>query len=296
MIQSMTGFGSSKGKYHGINYKVEIRSVNHRYCDITVRFPDELGRLEHLVRTEIANAFARGKFEVNLFIGNNTSEDEDPELNISLVNRYKAVLRTASEAFNTDFSIDNKLSLSDLHILTEKVYFKKMDYNSRKADEFLMNLFKEAIKDLGKMRLREGEIICRDIKKRISKLQAMIKKIKRHIPPVISQMKKKYVEKIREIAGTITLDMNRIHQEIAMIVERMDVEEEIVRLGSHITQLNEKLNKGGVAGRGLDFLLQEVNREINTIGSKSSDSKISETVIDMKADVERIREQVANIE
>lgn len=296
MIQSMTGFGSSEGKCNGINYKVEIRSVNQRYCDINIRFPDELGRLEPEVRKAISNGFARGKFEINLFTGSNSSEAEYPSINLPAVNRYLSVLKEASEAFNVAFSINSSISLSDLLILTEKVTFRRMDYSSRKSDGFLLNLVREAIEDIRKMRLKEGQIICKDLSKRINKLQAMIKKIERQIPHVVSNLKRTYHAKIKELSGTITLNMDRIHQEVAMMIERMDIEEEVVRLGSHIEQLNDKLNSGGVAGRSLDFLLQEVNREINTIGSKSSDIKISQTVIELKSEVERIREQVQNIE
>lgn len=296
MIQSMTGFGSSEGKCNGINYKVEIRSVNQRYCDINIRFPDELGRLEPAVRKAISNGFARGKFEINLLLGSNSSEEEYPAINFPAINRYRAVLKEASEAFNIAFSINSSISLSDLHTLTEKVTFRRMDYSSRKSDDFLLNLVKEAIEDIRKMRLKEGQIICKDLSKRISKLKTMIKKIERQVPYVVSNLKRHYLDKIKELAGTITLDMDRIHQEVAMMIERMDIEEEVVRLGSHIEQLNDKLNTGGVVGRSLDFLLQEVNREINTIGSKSSDIKISQTVIELKSEVERIREQVQNIE
>lgn len=299
MIQSMTGFGSGEGKFNGINFKVEVRSVNQRYCDINVRFPDALGRLEPAVRNAITNAFARGKFEIVLVQADSTGDEEVPAINKAAINRYQAILKSLSKEFkelNVDFKLSNTITLSDLYLLSEKNSFKKMDYSDRKVNEFLIALVKQSIEDLKKMRLKEGEIISKDIQKRITKLEAMIKKVSRHIPQVVSNMKKHYLGKIKELAGAITLDMNRIHQEVAMMIEKMDVEEELVRLGSHISQLNEKITKGGVVGRSLDFLLQEINREINTIGSKSSDSKISQTVIEMKSEVERIREQVQNIE
>lgn len=299
MIQSMTGFGGSEGKFNGTTFKVEIRSVNQRYCDINVRFPDTLGRLEPTVRNVITNTFARGKFEVFLIQSDSTGDEEVPAINKSTINRYQAILNSLSKEFkehNVELKLNNTISLSDLYLLAEKTSFKKMDYSNRKLDEILINLVKQSTEDLKKMRLKEGEIISRDIIKRITKLEAMIKKVSRHIPQVVSNMKKHYLAKIKELAGAITLDMNRIHQEVAMMIEKMDVEEELVRLGSHISQLNEKITKGGVVGRTLDFLLQEINREINTIGSKSYDSKISQTVIEMKSEVERIREQVQNIE
>lgn len=299
MIQSMTGFGSSEGKFKGIIFKVEIRSVNQRYCDINVRFPDALGRLEPAVRNAITNTFARGKFEVALIQSESTGDEEAPAIKKSTINCYQAILKSLSREFkelNVDLKLSDTVTFSDLYLLAEKNSFKKMDYNDKKADEFLINIVKQSIENLKEMRLKEGQIISKDIQKRITKLEAMIKKVSRHIPQVVSNMKKHYLGKIKELAGAITLDMNRIHQEVAMMIEKMDVEEELVRLGSHISQLNEKITKGGVVGRSLDFLLQEINREINTIGSKSSDSKISQTVIEMKSEVERIREQVQNIE
>lgn len=296
MIQSMTGYGWGEGTCCGITFKVEIRSVNHRYCDITVKLPDELIRLEQRVRSAISSKFSRGKFEISISQVGVSVKDIRPLLNFPILTQYQIIINELSKILNIHFDIRREIGLSDMLALKNLVTFPGADYNNPQIDEPLMKIVNKSLDDLTGMRLREGRILCKDLKSRINRIEFMTKRIERHVPAVIRYMKKRYVSRIKELSDFPQLDMNRLYQELVIMIERMDITEEIVRLRSHIGQIKDKLNDGAVIGRSLDFLLQEVNREINTTASKALDVKISQIVVDMKSEVERIREQVQNIE
>ena len=292
----MTGFGRSEGACCGINYRVEVRSVNHKYCDTNVRLPDELARLEQKIRNATTNRFSRGKFDISILQIDTSLKNRRPTLKISTIKQYQAILKELSRVLNTSFSIKNDISWSDMIALKEIAAISSIDYDNTEIDKPLLKIVGKSLDELMKMRLKEGHTIYKDLNQRINRLESMISRIKRRVPKVIRDMKKRYLDRIRELSEVPQLDMDRLRQEIAIMIERMDVTEEIVRAGSHIDQLRNKLEEGGVVGRTLDFLLQEINREINTITSKASDVKISQVVVDMKAEVERIREQVQNVE
>lgn len=296
MIQSMTGYGRGEGTCGGYTFKVEIRSVNHRYCDITVKLPDELRRLEQRIRSAISNKFSRGKFEISISPVGAPVKDVRPLLNFPAIAQSQAIIDELSKIFNTHLDIRKEIGLSDILALQNFVTFPGADYHHPEIDEPLMKIVNQSLEELMEMRLREGRVLCRDLKSRIHRIESMTKRIERHVPAVIRDMKKRYIERIKELSDIPQINMDRVNQEIAIMIERMDITEEIVRLGSHIGQLKDKLSDGAVIGRSLDFLLQEVNREINTIASKALDVKISQIVVDMKSEVERIREQVQNIE
>ncbi len=292
----MTGFGRSEGTCCGIIYRVEIRSVNHRYCDTNVRLPDELIRFEQKVRSALSGKFSRGKFEVSILQVDTPLRDVRPELKISTIRQYQTILKELSKVFNVNFTIRKDIRLSDMLALKDMITFSRVDYGNSEIEEPFLKILDKALDEIMKMRCKEGRIIYKDLKRRIGKLESMTKHIERNVPIVSRNMKKRYFERIKELSEIPQLNMDRVYQELAMMVERMDITEEIVRVNSHIAQLKDKLDVGGVVGRTLDFLLQEVNREINTIASKASDMTISQIIVDMKAEAERIREQVQNIE
>lgn len=299
MIQSMTGFGRSEGDCCGIAFRVEARSVNHRYCDVYVRLPEGLVRLEQMIKKAISRRFSRGKFEVSISSISQIDPSMKgirPVIDISTIAQCQSILKELSKVFNVRFNIRNDIGLSDMLALKEIVTSPGIDYDNPEIDKSLVKILDKSLDELMKMRLKEGHIIYRDIKHRINKLRSMIKRIERHFPSIIGDMKRRYTERIKDLYDIPQIDKERLYQEIAIMVDRMDITEEIVRLGSHITQLKDKIEDGVAVGRSLDFLLQEVNREINTIASKASDVKISQIVVDMKAEVERIREQVQNVE
>ncbi len=296
MVQSMTGFGRSEGNCGGATCRIEVRSVNHRYCDVSVRLPDELARLEQGIRNAITHKFSRGKFDVSIVQKDAALKDGSLGLKSTTIKQYHVMLRELSKAFNVNFSIRNDIGLSDMVALKNLLTISTADFSNQEIDEPVMKVLNKSLEELKKMRLKEGSTIYRDLKRRIGKIESMAKRIERHIPLVVRDMKKRYLSRIMELSETPLSDMKRLYQEIAIMVERMDVTEEVVRINSHVAQLKDKLEEGGVVGRTLDFLVQEINREINTIAAKASDVKISQLVVEIKSEVERIREQVQNIE
>ena len=217
-------------------------------------------------------------------------------LNVEAITRYQTMLKDLSEHFNVNFNIREEIGISDMLALKEMLVFRVEEAGKPEIDTAILKMVYKSIDNLMEMRLKEGDLIYKDLIKRIIRLSTLIRRIEKRVPVVIRDMKLRYSERVKEISGTQQLDMNRLALEIAVMVERMDITEEIVRVGSHITQLREKLDNGAVVGRGIDFLLQEVNREVNTIASKASDVKIAQIVVDMKTEIERVREQIQNIE
>lgn len=296
MIQSMTGYGCSEDICGGVTYRAEVRSVNHRYCDINVRLPESLTRLEQGIRGHISKKFSRGKFDVYLTQMDMSFKNGGPVLNVQAITRYQTMLKDLSSHFNVNFNIREEIGISDLMALKDVIVFRAEETHKPEIDNAIMKIVYKSVNNLAEMRMKEGGLIYKDLVSRISRLGTLIKRVEKRVPAVIRDMKIRYTERIKEIAETHQLDMNRLAQEIAVMVERMDITEEIVRVGSHITQLRERLDNGAVVGRSIDFLLQEVNREVNTIASKASDVKIAQIVVDMKTEIERVREQIQNIE
>ncbi len=296
MIQSMTGYGFSEGKCGGSAYRVEIRSVNHKYCDINVRLPESLSRLDHGIRNCISKKFSRGKFDFSLVKTDSSLNAGAQILNGEAISRCQAMLKELSVYFNINFSLKKEMGISDLAALRDMAAYGAGETDKPETDAAIMNIVVRSVDNLREMRLREGELICRDLTKRVDRLHTLNNRIEKRVPAVIRGMKSRYTDRVKELSGVQRLDMNKLAQEIAMMAERMDITEEVVRVRSHIVQMRERLGKGVVVGRSIDFLLQEVNREVNTMASKASDVKIAQTAVDMKTEIERIREQVQNVE
>src|SRR3990172_6367834 len=229
----MTGFGRSEGNCGGITYRIEVRSVNHRYCDTSVRLPDDLARLERRVRSAVTHKFSRGKFDVSIVRVDVSIENDSLGLKSSSIRQYHAMLQELSKAFNVRFSIRNDIGLSDMVALKRMLTFSRIDFSDQEIDEPVMKIFNKSLEELKKMRLKEGNTIYRDLKRRIGKIESMAKRIERHIPVVVRDMKKRYISRIMELSETPLSDMKRLYQEIAIMVERMDVTEEVVRINSH---------------------------------------------------------------
>lgn len=296
MIKSMTGYGSSEGVCGSTAYKAEIRSVNHKYCDITIRLPESLTRLDQKIRSLISKKFSRGKFDIFLTKMNTSFNRAVPVPDTGAINRYQAMLKELSRHFKVNFSLRKEIGIADLAALRDMMLSEVTEADKPDLDTAIMKIVSKSVDNLMEMRLKEGELIYKDLIKRINRLNLLINRIEKRVPVVIRDMKTRYTDRVMEISGAMQPDMNRLDQEIIIMIERMDITEEIVRVGSHITQLRERLDKGAVVGRSIDFLLQEVNREVNTIASKASDVAIAQIVVDMKTEIERVREQVQNVE
>jgi len=296
MIKSMTGYGCSEGICGSTAYKAEIRSVNHKYCDITIRLPESLTRLDQKIRSLISKKFSRGKFDIFLTKMDTSFNRAVPVPDTEAISRYQTMLKELSKHFKVNFSLRKEIGIADLAALRDMMLSGVTEVDKPDLDTAIMKIVGKSVDNLMEMRLKEGELIYKDLIKRINRLRLLINSIEKRVPAVIRDMKRRYTDRVMEISGALQLDMNRLDQEIAIMIERMDITEEIVRVGSHIAQLRERLDNGAVVGRSIDFLLQEVNREVNTIASKASDVTIAQIVVDMKTEIERVREQVQNVE
>lgn len=294
MIQSMTGYGRSEKVWRNMSMKVEARSLNHRFCDITVRLPEGLMRLDAMIRKAISERFSRGKFDITLKIIRADTILDFPDREI--LGKYKDVVKNISQAFGVDFHIRQDIGFSDLLALKGLTSSINVFYDVPGIEKVIMDMVNKSLHGLERMRSREGTHICKDIKKRLDRIDKYLNKIKRLQPQIRKSMEKRYLERMKALGGSSGVDMDKVYQEIAMIIEKTDITEEIVRIESHLKQFRNKMDKGGVVGRSLDFILQEIHREVNTIAAKTGDARVSQIVVDMKTETERIREQVHNIE
>lgn len=285
MIKSMTGFGSVEINDKSNQITILIRSINGRFLDIKFRGIDIDPQFELEIRKEIQKTIIRGNVNVQIFIKNdnkNNSLKFDEE-------RYKSIEKIVSK-IQTDYGkhleIGELLSINDL---TTNIDFDDFD------KKVLMNGVKDVLKQLDKMRRNEGSTIKNDLEKRILSIQKSLKEILKESEQYIVQLNKDYKERIKSLVEDVSVDDDRLAQEIAIIVDKYDFTEEVVRSNSHCEQFANYLNSKEPAGKNLNFILQELVREVNTIGSKSPSSDISNTVVEIKSEIERIREQVQNI-
>ncbi len=282
MAQSMTGFGSASNE----DFLVEIRSLNHRFIDISMKMPPSLNQHEFLLRNIIKEHFKRGRFDVSITVINNKSPilKINKELAKNIYNVYKEL----QEEFSIAGEISIEIFTNYKDIIIEEMPAYKI--------ENLLKAFQEAVFDLEIMRKREGDLLSYEMKKRVESLMEMNDKINRLAPVEVLKWKEKFIEKLSLILDKVMIDHERITQEAAIMAEKLDISEEINRIENHLKQFLEVLNDSNTIGKKLDFILQEISREINTLGYKSGDYTISNLVVEMKTEVEKIREQVQNIQ
>ena len=282
MIQSMTGFGSSANK----DFSVEIRSLNHRYIDISIKMPPHMLQYEIPLRNILKEKFQRGRFDVLVL----PATAKAPQLT---VNR-----EVAKNIFSALKVLQKELSLSGTIGIETLTSFSGilMEEESSSNSDALFTAFHEAVSNLQTMRIREGVLIAEDLRERTEVLQEMNKRIIKLAPDEIVHWREKFTERLRSILEPEMIDPGRIVQEAAIAAEKLDISEEMNRIENHLKQFREILSIGISVGKKLDFLLQEINREVNTLSYKSVDYSISGIVVDMKTDIEKIREQVQNIQ
>jgi uncharacterized protein (TIGR00255 family) len=271
-----------------------MKSVNHRFLEISLRMPQMLFPLEADMKRRMGEIFSRGKIDVAIRSdGNGDAENETRfSLNIPLVRNYYALLNQLKDALhiNEDISLTTLTGLRDVFIPAETT--------EAPADlwEGFSFIFEEAMRSLSLMREKEGESLTLDLRNRLQGIAAFVDRIDGRVPAVVSDYQNRLSERIRELTAGVALDEFRLLQEVAIMAERSDITEEIVRFRSHIEQFYDLLAGGDAAGRKIDFLLQEMGREVNTIGSKSGDVEISRHVVEIKSELAKIREQAQNIE
>lgn len=294
MIKSMTGFGRSEYADEKRNVIVEIKSVNHRYGDITIKMPRRYSFAEEKLRSKIKDVVRRGKVDVSIIIENLGEEDTTISLNTVVAKQYYDNLQALQAAFplTGEITLPFLASLPDVmkaipDVKDEEAIFRSMEIP-----------LLEAVKRLDEMRLAEGKKLAEDIIKRGDLIRGLVKQVELRSPEVVKAYTEKLRERIKELlGGSVEVPEERILVEAAIFADKCSVTEELVRLDSHILQLNQIISKSTQPdGKKLDFLVQEMNREANTIGSKANDIEITNHVLDMKSEVEKIREQVQNIE
>lgn len=292
MIRSMTGFGRATAESQGYFITVELKSVNHRYFDFNCRLPRQYGFAEEKLKSYINSRVARGKIDCFLGVEALKTDDAEVLVNHTLAGAYVQALKELSDtyALQADFGASAVARFPDVLVLK----------NSDEDEELLWSLIepvaKEAVDKFIAMREVEGEKMRRDVDARAGFILDCVSFIEKRSPETVKEYNDKLIARVHELIGDVTLDEGRIIQEVAIYADKVAVAEETVRLRSHIAQLKSFLNSEEAIGRKMDFLVQEINREANTIGSKASDVEIARKVVEIKAEVEKIREQIQNIE
>ena len=292
MIKSMTGYRGAKGEHNAIGVTAELKSVNNRYLDVSVRLPRNCLFAEEAVRSAVAGVISRGKVDVFITVDTSQAEEAVIRVNDNLAAAYlKAVRDTAVKYYlNADVSALNLVRFPDV-LSTEKT-----DADKDALTQAILSVLSEALEGFDAMRQREGRKLAEDIAGKLDTLEGMVTAVEQRSPETVAEYREKLLGRMKEVLGDASIDESRILQEAAIYADKVAVDEETVRLRSHIAQFRHLLAEGSPVGRKLDFLTQEMNREVNTTGSKCADSAIAKTVIDMKAELEKIREQIQNIE
>ena len=291
MIKSMTGFAKSNLIENLREYQIEIKSVNHRYLDISVRVPKQLTFLEDLIKKEISARIKRGKIEVSITFQDNNQDTKKLLLNKEIAKNYITQLKELAEETNTEANIQitEIVKLPDvLSVLIEQ--------DDDKIKQDVIKITDQAVDKLIEMRTFEGNKIAEDLKLRIHRINEKIEQISAISTGLIEEYVVKLEKRIKEILKTEEVDKNRIAQEVVIYADKCSIEEEITRLKSHSMQFEKLLYENEAVGKKLDFLIQEMNRETNTIGSKANSLEIVNNVVDIKTELENIREQIQNIE
>ncbi len=291
MIKSMTGFGKNNLVINDRNYQVEIRSVNHRYLDINIKMPRQLTYLEEIIKKAISTKIKRGKIDVSISFENNSTEGRNVKINTEIAKMYIEQLRKLAEVENilSDIQVTEITKLPDVLNIN-------IDQDDDTIKQELLESVSIATDNLIEMKQAEGNKIAEDLIRRINYIEEKILKISELSTGLIEEYVVKLEERIKEILKTDIIDKSRIAQEVVIYADKTSIEEEITRLKSHIIQFRNLLKEEEPVGKKIDFLIQEMNRETNTIGSKANNLDIVNGVIDIKTELENIREQIQNIE
>lgn len=291
MIRSMTGYGRGNISKNEREYQIEIKSVNHRYLDISAKMPRQLSYLEDAIKKEIASKVKRGKIDVFITFNNNSLEGRTIKINTELAHAYIEELKRLSE---------KEKILSDIQVTEISKYPDVLNIQNEQDDdkikEELIEVLNDAIENFISMRQTEGSKISEDLLKRLDYIEVKVNEISKLSTGLIEEYVVKLETRIKEILKDQEIDKQRLAQEVVIYADKCSVEEEITRLNSHILQFKNLLNSEEAVGKKLDFIVQEMNRETNTIGSKANNLDITNRVIDLKTEIENIREQIQNIE
>ena len=292
MVKSMTGFGRACKEIEGYMITVEIKSVNHRYFEFSCRCPRQYGFIDDKIKSFINSKVARGKIECFVGIEALNTESADVVVNNTLAGAYVKALKELSDNYDLkeDFGASTVARFPDVLVV------RKSEEDENKIWQLVKTVADEAVEKFIEMRKVEGKRMYDDVYSRSQFILDTVSFIEERSPQTVKEYNDKLVERVHELLGDVSLDENRLLQEVAIYADKVAVAEETVRLRSHISQLRDFISSDEAVGRKLDFLIQEINRETNTIGSKCNDVEIARKVVDVKAEIEKIREQIQNIE
>ena len=292
MIKSMTGFGRCEITEGERKYTIEMKSVNHRYLDVNIKMPKKLSFFESSIRNELKNHIQRGKIDMFITYEDFSENNVCIKYNRDIAAEYMGYLKSMSE----DFGLDNDIRASTLSRYPEVFSMEEQTLDEEEIWNGLVKAVRGAAEGFVETRIREGKNLADDL---IAKLDGMLEHvsfIEERSPQMIDEYRRKLTDKVRELLGDATVDETRILTEVTIFADKVCVDEELVRLRSHIETMKQSLMEGGSIGRNLDFIAQEMNREANTILSKANDLTISNCGIELKTEIEKVREQIQNIE
>lgn len=292
MIKSMTGFGRGHRVLNGRDITVEIRAVNHRYYEFSARIPRSLGFIEEKLKSMLQGSISRGKVEVSVLVCNTEAADEKITINREIVREYVDALRSVRE----EFGLNDDLSLSNILRIPDAFTVVKTETDEEQMWQDIRAAAEEALERFISMREAEGARMKQDVAARLDKIEQWVGIVEQRSPVIVEEYRKRLYDKLCEVLNSTNIDESRILTEAGIFSEKTAVDEETVRLRSHIAQFRSMLELSEPVGRKLDFLVQEMNRETNTIGSKVQDIEVTRIVVDQKSEIEKIREQIQNIE
>ncbi len=292
MIKSMTGFGRSEIAEGDRKITVEMKSVNHRYLDVNIKMPKKLNFFETSIRNALKQYIQRGKVDIFITYEDYTESNLCVKYNRELAAEYMKYLEQMSE----DFALDNDVRVSALSRYPEVLSMEEQTIDEEELWQMLEKAISKAAEGFVETRIREGEHLREDLTGKLDGMLAHVEYITERSPEIIAQYRQKLEDKVKELLGDVQIDENRLLMEVTIFADKVCVDEELVRLRSHIETTKESLLQGGGIGRKLDFIAQEMNREANTILSKTNDLEISNRAIELKTEIEKVREQIQNIE
>ena len=292
MVKSMTGYGRAVETVNGREFTVELRSVNNRYLDCTAKLPRALSFAEDAVKQAVKGAISRGKVDVFISVRSEGAEDVKITLNTAMVEGYLGAMHQMAK----DYGIREDISVSLLSRMPDVFTVDKPEVDEEQLLSDLLSVVGKALERYDAMRTAEGKALENDLRSRGQTILGLVEQVEAGSGQTVADYRTRLENKLKEVLANTAIDESRILTEAAIFADKVAVDEETVRLRSHLDQMNNMLTTGGAIGRKLDFLLQEMNRESNTIGSKCSDVRLARIVVDIKAELEKIREQTQNIE
>lgn len=291
MLKSMTGFGRAERLAEGYEIKVNLKSVNHRYADVTVRTSKGYSFVEDKIRRAAATYISRGKVEIYVSVERTEGFERTVAIDCETAKNYITALKSLSE-----LGVEDDIKASTISQYHDIFKVESNEEDEEKLSDMIIDVFSEAAEDFVNMRIGEGENMERDILSHLDALSDNLKAVELRYPQIVEEYRTRLEKRLKEILGDKNIDEARIVTEAAIFAEKTDIGEETVRLASHIEQFKKALKTELPIGKKLDFMVQEMNRETNTMGSKASDVEIAGLIVNMKSEIEKIREQIQNIE